>query len=255
MIDYVLSPLAMVKTVGSSKGSQPKFLDRGYWYKKNFKGYEGKAEYLISKILDCSNLKNYVSYEECTINGANGCRSKDFTNDGEIFLSFEKMHMQNLGTSLSETISSYSLPEERIQYTLEFVEEYTGFDMSEYFGNILMLDALTLNSDRHTNNIGIIININTGEFREAPIFDNGDSLMSNFNLFPPDKDYEENLANYISYPFSTNPMEQVRHLPVTLKLDYKNIEELILSETPCRALDVLKRQLGIYSSIIPEIKD
>jgi hypothetical protein len=34
-----------------------------------------------------------------------------------------------------------------------------------------------LNRDRHLNNLGIILNTQTGKFREAPIFDNGLSLL------------------------------------------------------------------------------
>lgn len=252
MNNYILSPLAMVKTIGSSKGSQPKFLDNGYWYKKNFKGYEGKAEYLVSKILECSNLSNYVKYEECLINGAQGCRSADFTKDGEMFMSLEKMHEQYLGTSLADKIAAFSNVEDRVNYTIDFVFQFTALDVSTYFGNTLMLDALTLNSDRHTNNLGVIVNINTGEFREAPIFDNGDSLMSNFILFPPDKEYEENIRNYISFPFSINPLEQIKYLPVTLKLDYNKINNLLTEETPCRAVEVLQKQICVYQKMIPE---
>ena len=116
--------LAMVKTIGSSKGSQPKFLDNGYWYKKNFKGYEGKAEYLVSKILECSNLSNYVKYEECLLNGAQGCRSADFTKDGEMFMSLEKMHEQYLGTSLADKIAAFSNVEDRVNYTIDFVFQF-----------------------------------------------------------------------------------------------------------------------------------
>lgn len=254
MNNYILSPQAMVKTIGSSKGSQPKFLDKGYWYKKNFKGYEGKAEYLASKLLECSNQNHFVRYEECEINGCMGCRSKDFTDEGEIFLSLEKMHEQCIGISLADKLSRFTEVEERIQYTLDFVYQYTHLDISEYLGNILMLDAIILNSDRHTNNLGVIVNVNSGDFRKAPIFDNGDSLFSNYNIFPPDKEFEENLQNYISYPFSINPMMQTKYLPVTLELDYKTMNKVLDDEAPCRAVDVLKRQLVRLRDVVPDMQ-
>lgn len=147
MNEYILSPQAMVKTIGSSKGSQPKYFDNGYWYKKNFKGYEGKSEYLVSKVLECSNLaeEKYVKYEECKINESNGCRSMDFTGTNEIFLSFEKMHEQYTGRSLSDQLATMFSAEKRAEYTLEFVEKFTRLDLSEYLGNILLVDALTVN--------------------------------------------------------------------------------------------------------------
>lgn len=257
MNEYILSPQAMVKTIGSSKGSQPKYFDNGYWYKKNFKGYEGKSEYLVSKVLECSNLseEKYVKYEECKINDSNGCRSIDFTDSNEIFLSFEKMHEQYTGKSLSDQLATLLSVKERAGYTLEFIEKSTGLNLSEYLGNILLVDALTLNPDRHTNNIGVIANIETGKFREAPIFDNGDSLMSNFSLFPMDADYETNVEKFISCPFSVNPLEQVRCFSPTLCLDYEKLDDILKKEPDCRAVEVLNRQIEKYRTIIPEIKN
>ena len=39
--EYVLSPQALVMVQGSSKGTQPKYYEKGYWYKVNNLGYEG----------------------------------------------------------------------------------------------------------------------------------------------------------------------------------------------------------------------
>lgn len=33
MLDYRLSPEALVMVQGSSRGTQPKYYDKGYWYK------------------------------------------------------------------------------------------------------------------------------------------------------------------------------------------------------------------------------
>ena len=77
---------ALAKLIGSSAGAQEKFLRNGVWYKKNLHGYEGLAEELCSVILSCSDVKEYVTYERCDIDGKPGCRSKDFTKKGEVFL-------------------------------------------------------------------------------------------------------------------------------------------------------------------------
>ena len=71
MKDYKLSARAIVMVAGSSQGTQPKYYDKGYWYKDDYSGYEGKAEYLSSLVLSCSNINDYVRYDECMINGKN----------------------------------------------------------------------------------------------------------------------------------------------------------------------------------------
>ncbi len=55
--EYKLSPQALVMVQGSSKGTQPKYYENGYWYKVNQCGYEGLSEYLVSKVLECSNAE------------------------------------------------------------------------------------------------------------------------------------------------------------------------------------------------------
>ena len=49
----------------SSKGNQLKFERDGIWYKTDYLGYEGLAEYVVSKLLGYSTLKpsEYVDYE------------------------------------------------------------------------------------------------------------------------------------------------------------------------------------------------
>lgn len=72
--DYALSPEAMIMVSGSSIGTQRKYYDKGYWYKQNRRGYEGRAEYLAAVVLSCSNIYDYVEYECCKINERDGCR-------------------------------------------------------------------------------------------------------------------------------------------------------------------------------------
>lgn len=75
-------------TSGSSKGTQKKYYDNGYWYKENLTGSEGLAEELASEILKCSSLSNFVEYKQCKVNNRSGCRSQNFLQPDEMFLSF-----------------------------------------------------------------------------------------------------------------------------------------------------------------------
>ena len=104
--NYVLGPEALVMVQGSSKGAQPKYYQDGYWYKVNAAGYEGKSEELVSKVLSCSNVKKYVTYEQCMINGKAGCRSKNFLGENESFISFQRLFDIYEGGDLTALILS-----------------------------------------------------------------------------------------------------------------------------------------------------
>ena len=83
--------------------------------------------------------------------------------------------------------------ESRIKFVCDYVYDKTNIHVEDYLSKILSLDALLLNTDRHLNNLGIIIN-NTDDSRNrpAPIFDNGAALMSSMARFPYPS-YEENI--------------------------------------------------------------
>ncbi len=62
---------------------------------------------------------------------------------------------------------------------------------------------LTLNPDRHFNNLSIILGCDN-QYHSAPIFDNGAALFSNFQMFPVVVSMEENIEKTIGQPFSVN---------------------------------------------------
>ena len=249
MKDYTLSTKALVMVSGSSAGTQPKYYEDGYWYKTNNNGYEGLAEYLVSLVLSCSDAKEYVMYEKCTINGKSGCRSKNFLREDETFISFQRLYDMYNGGNLSEAIMLKDSVEDRIDFTVQFIKDITGYDCYSYLSSILTLDYLTLNTDRHFHNLGLIGNGKTGEFRAAPIFDNGDSLLSNYEKFPADLSIEENIENVYSQPFSSNPGMQAKILGFGLKINYEKLEDLLKEEPNSRALDVLKYQLKMCRDV------
>lgn len=112
MNDYILSPRALRIVEGSSKGTQPKYFENNFWYKANNKGYEGISEYLVSKILEKSNVKKFVRYEQCDLsihsNGKEvhrkGCCSENFTKENESFISFERLHTIYVGIGMQEVL-------------------------------------------------------------------------------------------------------------------------------------------------------
>ena len=249
MKDYKLSPEAIVMIAGSSAGTQPKYYDHGYWFKADQNGYESEAEYLSSLVLSCSNCKEYVSYERCTINGRRGVRSGSFLGPDEMFITFQRLYDMMHGGNLSERIMTMNGVPDRLRFVVSFIMDSTGIDCTRYLSEVLSLDCLTLNTDRHFNNLGIILNRNNGEGRCAPIFDNGDALLSNYGKYPPDVPLEENMEKTYSQPFSANFEIQAQAAGITLAIDYDKAARLLSEEPETRAKTVLQKQLLRYEKV------
>lgn len=248
--NYTLSPEAMVMVSGSSIGTQEKYYDKGYWYKKDLTGYEGKAEYLSSIVLKHSNIKNYVKYEQCKINEINGCRSENFLKESESFISLQRLYDIYCGGQLSEHIRLFEDVKDRIEFVIDFVIKHTGVDLRSYLKELLSFDMLILNTDRHFNNIGLIANAKENIYLPSPVFDNGNSLLSNMNLFPMDIAIEENAERVIGQPFCANLERQAYELGIALKLDYTGLKEDLSKEPDSRAVETLFFQLDKYEKLL-----
>lgn len=252
VINYTLSPEAMVMVAGSSIGTQRKYYENGYWYKQDRMGYEGTAEYLVSLVLSCSNIGEYVRYEKCRINERSGCRSANFLKPGDSYISLQRLYDTYSGGQLSEQMRLLNTVKERINYVISYVKEAIGLDIEAQLGKILSLDMLILNSDRHFNNIGIIADVAHGIYRNAPVFDNGNALLSNIGEFPLDAAIDEHIEKVVGQPFSANLERQAWELGYGLKINYRDLNEMIEREADTRALRVLKLQLERYEDILKD---
>lgn len=253
MKDYVLSNDFTYHSTGSSEGTQVKYYKDGKWFKQDLNGYESNSEYIISCLLDCSNISNYVSYEKCLINGKDGCVSKSFLGHDESFITFERLHQSYTGRHMLDEVMLLNSPEEKIRYVKDFISTNTGLDVSSYLSDIFSLDALTLNYDRHFNNLGIIYDSLNDKYHEAPIFDNGAGLLSNISRFPFFNSIEENILNVIGQPICSNLDLQAYYAGITLKVDYDLFERTYLSILGhSRAIDVLCYQLEQKRSLFPD---
>jgi hypothetical protein len=118
-------------------------------------------------------------------------------------------------------------------------------------GKMLLLDAITLNNDRHFHNISLIKKEN--DFKLAPIFDNGGAFLSNTMEFPMNYTDVKNIRNVKSKPFSTRFSNQVKgilKLGVSpLKIDVNGVmNDISKIDVPIeysRYLDRVKRLLDI----------
>jgi len=197
----------------TSKGDQPKWHIGEEWYKADHMGYEALSEVIVSWMLEHSTIDNIVSYNPAVIQSSDkeyiGCQSKNFRQEGEMLLPLEKLHRAYFGVGLAKKLAEIPDVEERIRYTVSFVEDTTCLaDFGIYLSTLLELDAFVLNEDRHTNNIAVIRNERDGSFRLCPIFDNGLSLLSDLNDYPLDRDVYECIGAVQAKPFSTDFAEQ-----------------------------------------------
>ncbi len=251
MNEYVLSPSALVMISGSSKGTQVKYYEDNYWYKLDQNGYEGKAEWMSSYILGQSSIDNYVEYERCKINNRSGCRSKNFLQPNESFISFARLYELLKGKDLTTAIMNESSVRNRLDLVKDFLYEHTGNDFARYISNTLSFDMLTLNTDRHFNNMGIIVS--SEGYREAPIFDNGKALFSDFERFPHET-LEENIECAAAQPFSGSFESQAYEAGFDLKIRYSPILEEFKNING-RAEEILLHQLERYEKIFCLDKD
>ena len=168
----------------SSKGNQLKWEDNGIWYKADYTGYEGLAEYIISHLLKKSTLAEdeYVLYDLEEIKYKEqiyaGVRSASFLKEGWQLITLERLFKNFFGESLYVSIYHIAEHEERFRFLVNQVERMTGLkNFGVYLNKLFTIDAFFLNEDRHTHNIAVLMN-EKGEFAYCPIFDNGAGLLS-----------------------------------------------------------------------------
>lgn len=179
----------------SSKGNQLKWENNGIWYKADYTGYEGLAEYMISHLLMKSSLRQdeFVLYEPEQIKYKSviysGVMSNNFLREGWQLITLERLFKTYFGQSLYQSVFKIPEPEKRLTFLVEQVERVTKLpDFGAYMSKLFTIDAFFLNEDRHTHNIAIMMN-GDGEFAYSPIFDNGAGLLADTSLdYPLGKD-------------------------------------------------------------------
>ena len=222
----------------SSKGNQLKFCRDGIWYKADYMGYEGLAEYTVSKLLRFSTLQKseYVDYdvEQIEYNGNvyNGCKSPDFV-DGRTLITLDSLYKRNFGETLHHVLYQMEDREERLRVLTGQVERITGIrDFGVYMSKLLTVDALFLNEDRHTHNIAVMTDGNT--FEPAPIFDNGLTLLSDTMMdYPLSGDLMAMIAKvkpsvfWDSFSEQTDISEKLFGTNVTFSFTYQDVCDIV----------------------------
>jgi len=255
----------------SSKGNQLKWNNNGIWYKADYTGYEGLAEYMISHLLLKSSLRQdeFVLYEPEQIRYKDavysGVKSNDFLEKDWQLITLERLFMTFFGQSLYQSIFKISDPEKRLIFLVEQVERVTNLsDFGVYMNKLFTMDAFFLNEDRHTHNIAILMN-KDGRFSYSPIFDNGAGLLADTSLdYPLEKDVylqiKEVRAKTISADFDEQLDLSEKLYGNHLKFHFhaKDVSDLLdgisiySQEEKDRVRDILLSQMKKYAYLFDE---
>ena len=238
----------IVRQEGTSEGTQIKYRKDDFWYKKDNRGNEGRVEYLVSRFMEFTSLAKteYVEYEEGTINGKTGCRSRNFLGKEDELITFYRLYYNEVGKDLSKVIANMETMEERVEYVIDFIQQSCQLDIRNYLSKVLTLDMVCLNEDRHLNNLAVIMHGN--QFYPAPIFDNGISLLTANQSVNWNFSIEENVRRVIARPFSGSHEKMVEYLGNGFTMDVNGALEWIKREMKSRERDVLKYQIKRYST-------
>lgn len=249
----------------SSKGNQLKWLNSGKWYKADYAGYEGLAEYIVSMLLDFSTLagNEFVHYETEQIhNGYQnylGCSSLNFLPSGWQMITLERLFQSYYNESLNRCLYTIRDHEERLRFLVEQTERVTGLaDFGAYMSKLLTIDTFFLNEDRHTHNIAVLLD-GAGEYHLCPIFDNGGSLLSDTTMdYPLHAPLEELMQSVRPKTFCTDFEEQMdiaeqlygRHVKFCFRrkdiVAMLDREGFYSEEVKKRVLEILQEQIRRY---------
>ena len=224
----------------SSKGNQAKYTNGDIWIKTNYLGYEDYSEYFASRLLEYSNIQDFVKYDLCTFDGKDGCYSMDMLSDEEVLITLYKiLDIYNITQKSLDDMNSI---QQRFNLVRDAVKDYTSLDITTYLSNLLAFDAVILNEDRHFNNIALIYNEITNSYREAPIFDNGLGFLADLNEYRLETSNLINMRNVKARPFSSSFKKQFRILTPTIRFDKDKVIELI--ETLNHSDDIKLKRIG-----------
>ncbi len=235
----------LVRTSGTSDGTQDKFFMDDMWFKLDRYGGEGLTETVASLILKNSGLSSdeFVEYHACLINGKPGCYSKNFLGENDSFITLYRLYKNITGRDLAAVTSKMDY-DDAIEYVINFVKVQTNLDLHKYLANNLALDRIILNEDRHFNNLGVIFN--ETEFLPAPIFDNGKSFLIGNKNAQAKVTLQEKMSCACSKSFSSSYDLNLKYLQNFITLQ---VPEDIISKVENYAtkemIEILKATLKI----------
>ena len=127
--------------------------------------------------------------------------------------------------------------------------KYLDLDIKKYLKNVFTLDFITLNEDRHFNNLAVICDTKNNKYLTAPIFDNGKSLLNGNRSYRPAFSIEENIKKVIALPFSGSHKKMFYYFGKGFSIDIESALECLNTEPQSLYRDVLIYQLSVNKNL------
>ena len=198
------------------KGNQPKWVIGNKFVKADYFGYESIVESLVATLEQYIVGFDYVDYFPCLIEVGGhtytGCYSPNFLKEGESLIPVYRMLLRYFGSE-ERVYAKLKNGRDMVEMVIRVCGNVTGLDewyIGQYFANIIQLDAIILNEDRHLNNICFIEDAD-GRFRGATVFDNGLGLLSDTYMYPFYGYIEQSMRRVKAKPFSTSFKKQLSY--------------------------------------------
>lgn len=233
----------------TSKGNQNKWVYDKYFLKADTMGYESIAEYTVSDFLKYVEGVKYAEYMLCEIDDGTeiykGCYSESFLNENEECWSFFKILKMYFGSSgTAEKEFQKRIGKEKFDFVTGIVADVCSIDISRYISNVLLLDSLTLNEDRHFNNLCVIKGKHS--WRICPVFDNGLSLLSDTNAYPTGVPVRTYISKVKSKPFSSDFLKQASYAGGRLIIDF----EKYCTDLENKSAEFKNKEFGRATSVL-----
>lgn len=161
------------------------------YFSKTIPMLEIYTEYFAYQVASYLSL-NAISYDIEMFNKKLVNSSEIFTNENRIFLPFSVLVDEN----------------NKKKIVIEKIKKIYG---KEQFEDLMVFDALIFNVDRHLGNFGVLADPKTlQKIDNAPIFDNGKSLIYDFNI------YKGKIGKEYIYGYASNNTKLYQNFDVQL---------------------------------------
>lgn len=235
----------------SIRGTQEKWFENGYWYKRDLLGGEAVIEHIISCFERSVGLDNYVFYSLTNLESV--CKSKDFQGDLELVF-FNRMLKKLYNEREYEKFLNRAFNKKPLKENIDFIADVIGRfsniekeEIEEFFKTLFYLDALFCNVDRHFNNFGILRN-KDGRSKMIPFFDFGISLgLSEEAKIHGNLDIYKVLNKGLRlkpFDYNSNKVKKrlENHVNLNMDLDvfFENLDKRVLGS---RRLNIFKQRI------------
>lgn len=259
-----------------SKGNQLKILVDGKWYKGDYLGYEGAAEYLATEVLKQSNVSDFVHYNLANFDYKQksfvGCVSSAIQNayPNTDIVTLNNLFLRATNKTIEKQIMGKNILE-KIEYIVNTTERITGIvGFGQYLSTLFEFDAFILNEDRHYDNITVLKKRDSSSYMLCPIFDNGAGFLSDTrNDYPLSDPIAREIKSVQAKPITKDFVKQVeaverlygthfrlnKHFISNLSNAFNNIENVYGNKVRTRMEKIIEIQERKWSRFIVDNKE